>query len=103
MFFMAASVTIAHERANKGLPTRVPHLMPFHIQHTGPAPVSTYSRIRPYFRPTLLSSTSGPSTPSGENERGSPNTVVDTEVALEEKRRMPRCTPVCLPELYYMA
>ncbi|KAH9169427.1 ribonuclease H2, subunit C [Lactarius sanguifluus] len=28
-------------------PIRVPHLMPFHIQHSGPAPVSTYFRIQP--------------------------------------------------------
>ncbi|KAH9055765.1 ribonuclease H2, subunit C [Lactarius vividus] len=28
-------------------PVRVPHLMPFHIQYSGPAPVSTYFRIRP--------------------------------------------------------
>lgn len=68
---MAASVTIPHGHANKDLPIRVPHLMPFHIQHTGPAPVSTYFRIRP----SLLSSVSGPST----------TPVVDTEIAAEEK------------------
>jgi len=48
-----SSVTTAHGHANKDLdkdfPIRVPHLMHFHIQHTGPAPVSTYFRIRPHF------------------------------------------------------
>jgi len=85
---MAASVTIAHGHANKDLSTRVPHLMPFHIQHTGPAPVSTYFRIRPHFGP-LLSSASGPSPTSGDNERGSTTTVVDSGVALEEKENAP--------------
>lgn len=39
------SITFAPAHVN--LPIRVPHLMPFHINHTGPAPVSTYFRIRP--------------------------------------------------------
>jgi hypothetical protein len=45
---MAASITIAHANGRANLPVRVPHLMPFHIQHTGPAPVSTYFRIQPH-------------------------------------------------------
>ncbi|KAI9453103.1 ribonuclease H2, subunit C [Lactarius psammicola] len=42
---MATSTKIAHCPAAP--PVRVPHLMPFHIQHSGPAPVSTYFRIQP--------------------------------------------------------
>jgi len=88
-FIMAALVTIAHGHANKDLPIRVPHLMPFHIQHTGPAPVSTYFRIRPHFGPSSLSSASETFVPSGDNERGSTTTVADTKVAVEEKENAP--------------
>jgi len=86
---MAALVTIAHGHANKDLPTRVPHLMPFHIQHTGPAPVSTYFRTRPHFGLSSLSSASETLSPTGDNERGSTTTVADTEVAVEEKENAP--------------
>ena len=86
---MAASVTIAHGQANKDLPTRIPHLMPFHIQHTGPAPVSTYFRIRPHFSPSLLSSAPETFYPSGDNERGPTTTVANTEVAVEGKENGP--------------
>jgi hypothetical protein len=59
---MAASITIAHGHGRANLPVRVPHLMPFHIQHTGPAPVSTYFRIKPHAGPLgQLSSTPDPS------------------------------------------
>ena len=85
---MAASVTIAHGHANKDLPIRIPHLMPFHIQHTGPAPVSTYFRIRPQFGPSLFSSAFETSPPSGENERSSA-TVADTEAAVGERDNAP--------------
>ena len=87
--FMAASVAIAHGHANKGLPTRVPHLMPFHIQHTGPAPVSTYFRIRPHFSPSLSSPASKTTFTSGDNESGSTTTVADTEVTVEDKESAP--------------
>ncbi|KAF8264437.1 ribonuclease H2, subunit C [Lactarius quietus] len=42
---MATATRIAHCLAVP--PVRVPHLMPFHIQHSGPAPVSTYFRVQP--------------------------------------------------------
>ena len=86
---MAASVTIAHGQVNKDLPTRIPHLMPFHIQHTGPAPVSTYFRIRPHFGPSSLSSAPETFSPSGDNERGSTTTVANTGVAVEGKENGP--------------
>ena len=52
---MAASITIAHCNGRANLPVRIPHLMPFHIQHTGPAPVSTYFRIQPHVGPSSQS------------------------------------------------
>ncbi|KAI0262300.1 ribonuclease H2 non-catalytic subunit-domain-containing protein [Gloeopeniophorella convolvens] len=42
---MDASIKIT--QGPTSLPVRTPHLMPFHIQHTGPAPVSTYFRVQP--------------------------------------------------------
>ncbi len=66
---MAASITIAHGHGHANLPVRVPHLMPFHIQHTGPAPVSTYFRIKPHDGPLCqLSSIPDPSLPSGDSQ-----------------------------------
>ncbi|KAI0923650.1 hypothetical protein AcV5_009131 [Taiwanofungus camphoratus] len=35
------------------LPTSSPHLMPFHVAYAGPAPVSTYFRVRPAPEPTF--------------------------------------------------
>ncbi|KAH9851841.1 ribonuclease H2, subunit C [Lenzites betulinus] len=34
------------------LPSTIPHLMPFHVGYTGPAPISTYFRIRRAPEPT---------------------------------------------------
>src|SRR5882762_3697470 len=42
---MATSTRIAQCPAAP--PIRVPHLMPFHIRYSGPAPMSTYFRIQP--------------------------------------------------------
>jgi hypothetical protein len=84
---MAASITIAHGHAHRDLPVRVPHLMPFHIQHTGPAPISTYFRIRPHIGTSLPTST--PETtqppPSGDTEKEPITPAATTEVAVEEK------------------
>jgi len=88
-FFMAASITIAHGHANRDLPVRVPHLMPFHIQHTGPAPVSTYFRIRPHVDPSLPSSTLEDTLPSGNPEKELISTVSNSEFALEGKEGTP--------------
>ncbi|KAA1470137.1 hypothetical protein DENSPDRAFT_879481 [Dentipellis sp. KUC8613] len=41
----APNITI--EPPKSALELKEPHLMPFHIDHTGPAPVSTYFRIKP--------------------------------------------------------
>jgi ribonuclease H2 subunit C len=86
LFTMAASITIAHGHGRASLPVRVPHLMPFHIKHTGPAPVSTYFRIR---------SQDGPSPapdppPPGDNQTELTTVTINTEVVLlEEKENAP--------------
>ena len=79
---MAASITIAHGHGRANLPVRVLHLMPFHIQHTGPAPVSTYFHIQPQVGQS--SSLPGPSSPSREGKTVTTATVT-TEVSSEEK------------------
>jgi hypothetical protein len=72
------------------LPVRVPHLMPFHIQHTGPAPISTYFRIRPHTgAPWQLSSIPDPSLPSGDGQTELTTTVNTKVVLLEEKENLP--------------
>ncbi|KAI0290598.1 ribonuclease H2, subunit C [Russula brevipes] len=81
---MAASITITHGHANRDLPERVPHLMPFHIQHTGPAPVSTYFRVRPHVI-TPLPVTS----PLEDSQAGPTTAATDTEMASEEKDNAP--------------
>lgn len=87
--FMAASITIAHGHANRDLPVRVPHLMPFHIQHTGPAPVSTYFRFRPHVDLSLPSSTLEDTLPSGNPEKELIATVSNSELTSEGKESTP--------------
>ncbi|KAH9956992.1 ribonuclease H2, subunit C [Russula dissimulans] len=86
---MAATIMISNGYAN--LPARIPHLMPFHIQHTGPAPVSTYFRIRPHVDPFSPSSSSVPETqpPSGDSRTEPTTTTDNTDVASEEKENAP--------------
>ena len=84
---MSASITIAHSHGRANLPVRVPHLMPFHIQHTGPAPISTYLRIRPHAGPLWqLSSTPDPSLPSGDRQTEPTTAIVNTKVVLLEEK-----------------
>ena len=78
---MAASIAIAHGHGRANLPVRVPHLMPFHIQHTGPAPVSTYFHIQPQVGQS--SSLPDPSPPSRESQTDTTVTVT-TKVLSEE-------------------
>jgi len=87
---MVASITIAHGHGRANLPVRVPHLMPFHIQHTGPAPVSTYFRIRPQVRPLSQSFPApDPSPPSGDSQTEVTTATVNTEVILLEEKENP--------------
>lgn len=89
---MATSITMAHGGC-ANLPVRVPHLMPFHIQHTGPAPISTYFRIRPHTGAPWqlsLSSIPDPSLPSGDGQTELTTATVNTKVVLlEEKENLP--------------
>ncbi|KAJ3482161.1 hypothetical protein NLI96_g7178 [Meripilus lineatus] len=48
--------TLAIERV-KNIPTCSPHLMPFHIAYTGPAPIQTYLRVKPAPAPTFGAAT----------------------------------------------
>ena len=81
---MAASIRMGHGHGCANLPVRVPHLMPFHIQHTGPAPVSTYFRIKPHARPS--SPIPDPSLPSGDSQTELTTATVNAKVVfLEEK------------------
>src|SRR5712671_1268192 len=80
---MATTITITNGYAN--LPARIPHLMPFHIQHTGPAPISTYFRIRPHVDPSSPSSVSETHPPSGDSQTELTRTTANTEVDSEEK------------------
>ena len=84
---MAASIKIAHDHGRANLPVRVPHLMPFHIQHSGPAPVSTYFHIKPHAGPLWqLSSTLDPSLPSGDSQTELTTATVNTKVVLSEEK-----------------
>jgi hypothetical protein len=84
---MTASITIAHGHGRANLPVRIPHLMPFHIQHTGPAPVSTYFRIRPHSGPLWqLPSTHDPSHPSGDSQTELTTATANTKATLFEEK-----------------
>ncbi len=79
----ASSIRIANGRGHPNLPVRVPHLMPFHIQHTGSAPVSTYFRIRPHVAPLWPSSLApDPPPPSGDTQKGSTTATINNKVVL---------------------
>ena len=84
---MTASITIAHAHGRANLPVRIPHLMPFHIQHTGPAPVSTYFRIRPHSG-TLrqMPSTPDPSLPSGDSQAELSTATANNKATLFEEK-----------------
>lgn len=68
---MSSSIVIA--RAEEPLPTCTPHLMPFHIDYSGPAPISTYFRVKPAPPPGYLGKTESQNsvpletTPSSQN------------------------------------
>ena len=84
------TMTIAHGHGCANLPVRVRHLMPFHIQHTGPAPVSIYFRIRPHAGTLCpLSSIPEPSLSYGDSQT-EPTTAgtatVNTKVVLVEEK-----------------
>src|ERR1700679_988583 len=61
--------------------------MPFHIQHTGPAPVSTYFRIQPHVGPSSQSpSAPDPSPLSRDSQAELTTATLNSEAApLEEK------------------
>ena len=82
---MTASITIAHGYGRANLPVRVPHLMPFHIQHTGPAPVSTYFRIQPQVAPD-------PCPPSGESQTELNTAPANAGAVLSEEKENPLMT-----------
>ncbi|KAI9451036.1 ribonuclease H2, subunit C [Russula earlei] len=92
---MAPSITITNGHTN--VPVRVPHLMPFHIQHTGPAPVSTYFRIRPQMGPEPPSSTLETCPASGNSQTEPPTAAADTDVALKEMENTPVASRVNVP------
>ena len=58
-------------------PVRVPHLMPFHIQYSGPAPVSTYFRIQP--APIPDSRPCFPPSATVETQPGSTSTTIASQ------------------------
>ena len=61
--------------------------MPFHIQHTGPAPISTYFRIRPHAGARWqLSSIPDPSLPSRDGQTELTTATVNTKVVLLEEK-----------------
>ncbi|KAH9940739.1 ribonuclease H2, subunit C [Epithele typhae] len=49
---MSATASTKITPVDGPLETITPHLMPFHIAHTGPAPISTYFRVTPLAPPT---------------------------------------------------
>ncbi|KAI9440910.1 ribonuclease H2, subunit C [Lactarius indigo] len=73
-------------------PLRVPHLMPFHIQYSGPAPVSTYFRIQPAPLPE-----SHPCPPSVAVEAQLVSTTSTVVAVPEEKENAPVVSDVVTP------
>ena len=71
-------------------PVRVPHLMPFHIQYSGPALVSTYFRIQPV--PLPESHPCFPRSAAVETQMGS--NFTSTTAASEENDRIPAVSTV---------
>lgn len=80
-------ITIAQGHPN--LPMRVPHLMPFHIHHTGPAPVSTYFRIQPAPLPPSVPTTHPAALAESGIQLPTVSAAVTTEVTLGDKENAP--------------
>ncbi|KAI1790292.1 ribonuclease H2, subunit C [Ganoderma leucocontextum] len=57
------ALQIASHDLNRPLSSSTPHLMPFHIAYSGPAPISTYFRIKPTSEPTYGRNERPPPTP----------------------------------------
>ncbi|KAI0248737.1 ribonuclease H2, subunit C [Lactifluus subvellereus] len=80
-------ITIAQGHPN--LPVRVPHLMPFHIHHTGPAPVSTYFRVQPAPLPPSVPTTHPAALTESGTQLPTVSVAATTEVTLEDKDNAP--------------
>ncbi|KAG2137555.1 ribonuclease H2, subunit C [Suillus bovinus] len=61
------------------LPECLPNLMPFHISHSGPAPISTYFRVKPSLSSPHLSLTQNTSNDTHLSTDDSQNTLVAEE------------------------
>ncbi|KAG1808845.1 ribonuclease H2, subunit C [Suillus variegatus] len=61
------------------LPECAPNLMPFHISHSGPAPISTYFRVKPSLSIPHLSITQNTSNETQLSTDNSQNTLVAEE------------------------
>ncbi|KAI0664475.1 ribonuclease H2, subunit C [Cubamyces menziesii] len=92
---MSSTPTVLKINTHDGpLPSATPHLMPFHIAYSGPAPISTYFRVRSapeptYGRDAKLSSTNTNDT-EGHNALDSQTTVVaDTQVDTPNSSLLP--------------
>ena len=62
--------------------------MPFHIEHTGPAPVSTYFRIKPHAGP-LWQLSSIPDPPLSDNQTEPTTVTVNTKAVSYEENENP--------------
>ncbi|KAI0047386.1 ribonuclease H1 small subunit [Auriscalpium vulgare] len=59
--------TLSIATSDSAPPSRTPHLMPFHMKHTGFAPVSTYFHVKPG-PSTDAPNQAAPADPTGEKE-----------------------------------
>ncbi|KAI0289699.1 ribonuclease H2, subunit C [Multifurca ochricompacta] len=87
---MATSIKIAQGPAN--LPVRIPHLMPFHINHNGPAPISTYFPIKH----TPLPSSAFEAHPSVNGRTDLATAIITTELTPEEIENDPVAAKVVI-------
>ncbi len=62
---MASAAALKIAASERPLPPTTPHLMPFHIAYSGPAPISTYFRVRDAPEPTFGREIK-PNTPDGD-------------------------------------
>ncbi|KAI0630816.1 ribonuclease H2, subunit C [Trametes polyzona] len=92
-----ASPSIKVSTSAGPLPSMTPHLMPFHIAYSGPAPISTYFRVRDAPEPTYGRDLKATPTAQGPGSSQAPSTSDSQATLVANPSTTCSTTPALLP------